>query len=147
MAYRAYQSGDASWLYTTPWLSYNICPRSGEHGVLNVPGYYSHINIGASIRGTIILARGTLHLTNITNFPSGRAIDAFVKWIGLINVYAPSGTSRWADRKQFYTSELPYLFHDAHSDRLLRWFQLRINPKDTKDNLNTARPSRRWSTN
>jgi hypothetical protein len=93
-------------------------PKKDEHGVLNIPGYNTHINIGASIRGTAVLARGTLHLTNITNLPSGRAMAADYKGIRLINVYAPSGTARRADREQFYTSELPCLFHDGRTDRL-----------------------------
>jgi len=95
-------------------------PKKDEHGVLNIPSYNTHINIGASIRGTAVLARSTLHLTNITNLPSGRAIAADYKGIGLITVYAPSGTARRVDGEQFYISELPYLFHDGHTDRLLR---------------------------
>jgi hypothetical protein len=43
--------------------------------VLNVPDYDSRIN-GVSVRGTAILAWGTLHLTNIINLPSRLAITA-----------------------------------------------------------------------
>jgi len=49
--------------------------------VMNVRGYNTHLNIGASIRGTAILAKSTLHLTNITTLPSGRAIAADYKGI------------------------------------------------------------------
>ena len=44
--------------------------------VLNVRGYNVHLNIGASIRGTAILAKSTLHLTNITTLPSGTSDSA-----------------------------------------------------------------------
>ena len=59
--------------------------------VMNVRGYNAHLNIGTSIRGTAILAKRTLHLTNITTLSSGRAIAADYKGIRFINVYAPSG--------------------------------------------------------
>ena len=78
--------------------------------VMNVRGYNAHLNIGASIRETAILAKSTLHLTNITTLPSGRAIAADYKGIRLINVCAPSGRARQADREQFHTTKLPYFF-------------------------------------
>jgi len=87
--------------------------------VLNVRGYNTQLSIGTSIRGTAIPARSTLHLTNITILSSGRAIAADYKGIRLINVYAPSGTARRADREQFYTTELPYLFHDGPTGLLI----------------------------
>jgi len=49
--------------------------------VMNVRGYNAHLNIGASIRGTAILAKSTLHLTNIITLPSGRTIAADYKGI------------------------------------------------------------------
>jgi len=47
--------------------------------VLNVRGYDTHLNIGAFMRGTAILARSTLHLTDITFLPSGRKMAANFK--------------------------------------------------------------------
>jgi exonuclease III len=87
--------------------------------VLDVRGYNIHLNIGASMCGTAILARSTLHLTNITTLPSGRAIPADYMGIRLINVHAPSGTARRANREQFYATELPYLFHDGPTDIII----------------------------
>lgn len=78
--------------------------------VLNVRGYETHLNIGASIRGKVILARRVLHITNITTLQSGRAIAVVYKGIQLINVYAPSGTARRNDRERFFNAELPHLF-------------------------------------
>ena len=82
--------------------------------VLNIYGYETYINIGASISGTAILAKRELHLTNITTLPSGRAIAAVYKGIQLINIYAPSGTTKRTDREQFFNEELPYLLQADH---------------------------------
>ena len=82
--------------------------------VLNIYGYETY-NIGASIRGTAILAKRELHLTNITTLPSGRAIAAVYKGIQLINIYAPSGTTKRTDREQFFNEELPYLLQADHT--------------------------------
>jgi len=87
--------------------------------VSNVRGYNTHLNIGDFISVTAILARSMLHLTNITSLPSGRAIAADYKGIRDININAPSGTARRADREQFYTIELPYLFHYGPTDLLI----------------------------
>ena len=108
--------------------------------VLNVRGYNVHLNIGASICGTAILANSTLLLTNITTMPSGRAIAADYKGIRLINVFAPSGTARRADRKQFYTTKLPYLFQDGPTDLLIRGdFNCVLHPSDTTGHFQSSR--------
>jgi len=62
--------------------------------VWNVSGYETHLNIGASIHGMAILARRTLHLTNITTLASGRAIAADYRGIRLVNLHAPSGKGK-----------------------------------------------------
>jgi len=108
--------------------------------VLNFRVYNTHLNIGASIRGTAILAKSTLQLTNITILPSGRAIAADYKGIRLINVYAPSGTARRTDREQFYTTELSYLFHDGPTDLLIGGdFNCVLHPGDTTGQFQPSR--------
>jgi len=112
--------------------------------VLNVRGNNTHLNIGASIHGTAILVMSTLHFTNITTLPSGRAIAADYKEIRLINVCAPSGTARRADGEQFYTSERPYLFHDGPTDLLIGVISTAYyTPVTPRDTLKLAGPSRR----
>jgi exonuclease III len=108
--------------------------------VLNVRGYNVNLNIGASICGTAILANSTLLLTNTTTMPSGRAIAADYKGIRLINVFAPSGTARRADREQFYTTKLPYLFQDGPTDLLIgRDFNCVLHPSDTTGHFQPSR--------
>jgi len=41
---------------------------------VDTPGYNSYTNISSEMRGTSILARQDLHITNIDKVPSGRAI-------------------------------------------------------------------------
>ena len=73
---------------------------------LNVRGYATHLNIGTSMRGTVILARNEITLTNIIKVPSGRAMSATYNGLLIFNVYAPCGTARRTDRDSLYTSEL-----------------------------------------
>ena len=114
--------------------------------VLNVRGYDTYLNIGTSIRGTAILARSTLHLTKVTTLPSGRAIAADYRGLRLINIYAPSGTARRADREQFYTTDLPHFFTTALPICLLGVIStVYYTPVTPQDTFNLAEPSRRWS--
>jgi len=99
-------------------LDINFAQEVTSTEVLNVHGYNTHLKLGASICGRAILERSTLHLTKIT-LPSGRTKAADYKGIRLINVYATSGTARRADREQFHTTKLPYLFHDGPTDLLV----------------------------
>jgi exonuclease III len=64
--------------------------------IRSITGYETHMNIGATMRGTAILAKSQHQLTNILIIPSGRAIAAKLQGIYLINIYAPSGTARRA---------------------------------------------------
>jgi exonuclease III len=71
--------------------------------VLQIPGYIVHCNLGTEIRGTAILAREGITLDDNVRAPSGRAIAAVYQGILLLNVYAPSGTSRRPKEKNFIT--------------------------------------------
>jgi exonuclease III len=61
------------------------------------------------MRGTAILAKDGITLTNVTKLPSGRAIAAEYRGTLLINIYAPSGTAKRHEREYFFNNELPYL--------------------------------------
>jgi exonuclease III len=52
-------------------------------------GYTIHYNIGTSRRGTAILTRETIVVTNLFRIPSGRAIAASLGTLLIVNVYAP----------------------------------------------------------
>ena len=77
----------------------------------NIRGYDTHSNIGTTMRGTVILARNQILLTNVHKLPSGRGIAAEYGGFRFINVYAPSGTEQRTERASFFNSELPFLFN------------------------------------
>ena len=65
-------------------------------------------NIGTTGRGTAILSRDQLQLTNIVRLPTGRGMAASFQNLTLVNIYVPSGAER-REREQFLASEVPYL--------------------------------------
>jgi exonuclease III len=86
-------------------------------GKLN--GYTVHYNIGSEQRGTAIVARDNIDLSNITRMPSGRAIAAEFKGIWLVNIYAPSGAAKRNEREQFFNTELTYILRAAPENTIL----------------------------
>jgi exonuclease III len=52
--------------------------------------YKAYVNFGTENRGTTVLAKEGLPLTNTTRLPSGRGIAVSFEGIK-INIYAPSG--------------------------------------------------------
>ena len=67
------------------------------------------VNEGTEKRRTAILAKTRLQLQNIQRIPSGRGIAANFKGIRIINIYAPPGTERRAEREQFFNTKVTYL--------------------------------------
>jgi exonuclease III len=70
-------------------------------------GYTIHYNIGTTRRGTAILTRDTIVITKLYRTPSDRAIAASLGTILIINIYAPSGISKRAEREYFLTVNSP----------------------------------------
>jgi hypothetical protein len=90
--------------FTTPFASYDI-----------------HYNIGNTLRGTTFIIRNTLMVTNISGIPSGRAIAASFDGIHILNIYAPSGTSKRRAIELFFGNDLPYLIDMVSLELLLSW--------------------------
>lgn len=76
---------------------------------IEVPGYSAYSNVGSDMRGTAILVRRGLQVTDIQRVPTGRAVAVTCQGIRIVNIYAPSGTSRRADRERFYNADLSEL--------------------------------------
>ena len=55
----------------------------------------------------------------MSKLPSGRAIAVKFREVSIINICAPSGTTRRQEREQFYNSELAYLLRDAPENIIL----------------------------
>ena len=76
-------------------------------------------NVGTSGRGTAMVTRKEITITNITRLPSGRGIAAEYRGIWWGNVYAPSGTIKRREREHFYNNELPYLLRVSPSNLIV----------------------------
>ena len=72
-------------------------------------GDAAYTNIGTTRRGTAILTREHMPLTNIVRLPTGRVMAAEIQAVWLVNIYAPSGTERRQEREGFFDTDLPYL--------------------------------------
>jgi hypothetical protein len=123
---------------------------------LNVTGYATYLNIGAGMRGTAIMARHDVPLIYVTSLSTGRAIAANHGGPRLINLYAPAGTARRADREHFFNSELPALLYAAVPSMLIDGdFNCVLQPADTTVPFTSSRalseivrglaPSDAWS--
>jgi exonuclease III len=58
-------------------------------------------------------------VTNLSSLPLGRAITSSFGEIHVVNIYAPSGTSKQREREAFFNTDLPYLLEMASEDLLL----------------------------
>jgi exonuclease III len=74
-------------------------------GVCN--GYTAHVNVGTEQRGTAILISNHLTMDEIDVLPSGRGIAGYYQGTYIVNIYAPSGAARRAEREEFSNVELP----------------------------------------
>jgi exonuclease III len=67
-----------------------------------IRGYSEYTDIGTNRRGTAILMREQITLTNITRLPSERGMVTEYQGVWLINVCAPSGAARRQERESFF---------------------------------------------
>jgi len=67
-------------------------------------GYHSTINIGTTGRGTAILHKLNIQLLRIEGIPSGRGMAVYFYDTCIVNIYAPSGTAKRAEREDFFNS-------------------------------------------
>jgi exonuclease III len=88
--------------------------------------YIQYVNIGTEKRGTAILVKDGILLTDIKCLPSGRGITAKYNGISVINIYAPSGAEKKQDREAFYNNDVPYLLPGHNRHNSCRRFQLCI---------------------
>jgi exonuclease III len=70
----------------------------------NMRGYNAVINDGTEKRGTAIMIREGVTITDIKRIPSGRGIAVNHKGIQIINIYAPSGTEKRNEREYFFNT-------------------------------------------
>ena len=106
---------------------------------LEMPGYKVYSNVGANLRGTAIMIRGNIQTHHIEKIPSGRAMAVTCYGFRIINIYAPSGTAKKADREYFYNVELPGLLSTQTIPLLLGGdFNCVLSPLDSTGTYNTS---------
>jgi exonuclease III len=81
--------------------------------------YIQYVHIGTEKRGTAILVKVEIPLTDIKCLPSGRGITIKYKGISVINIYAPSGAEKKQNRDVFYNNDVPYLLPGHNTDTIL----------------------------
>ena len=74
----------------------------------DIRGFAAYTNIGTTGRGTAILTRDHIQLTNTVCFRTGRGMAADFQNVTIVNIYAPSGAERRRDKENFFSNELPY---------------------------------------
>ena len=56
--------------------------------------YKTYTNVGTTMRGTALVTREEIIITDITKLPSGRGIATEFRGMWIINIYAPSGEAK-----------------------------------------------------
>ena len=85
----------------------------------SVHRYTKLVNIGTERRGTGILARDALILTDVRFLPSGKGKAAMYNGTRLLIIYARLGAKRKQEREWFYNVEVPYLLPTTESDIII----------------------------
>ena len=80
----------------------------------NFYGYSEYVNVGPNRRGTALLWRSSLPLTDLATVPSGRAVAATFGDVRVVNVYAPTGNAR-RERNEFFAQDVTPLFAGPRS--------------------------------
>lgn len=108
--------------------------------IQNIRGYTSYLNVGTTKRGTAIIVKDPLTITDISTLPSGRGMAAKCKGIWIINIYAPSGAAKRQERENFYNMDVAYLLRGLQTPMLLGGdFNCVISPDDCTGGYNYSR--------
>lgn len=104
-----------------------------------IRGYSEYTNNGTIRRGTAILTREQITLTDITRLHSGRGMTMEYQGVWLINVNAPSGAARRQERESF-NIELPCLLRALPSNMIIGGhFNCLLSKPDGMGHLNYSR--------
>jgi len=107
----------------------------------------SHTVRSGLLGGRSVGPRRLIHLTvkwlsspaRTDKLPSGRAMAVVFSGIFIINVYAPSGTAKHAERKRYYNMELPNLLSEYTNPILMGGdFNCILQPVDTTGTFTTS---------
>jgi hypothetical protein len=92
------------------------------------------------MRGTAVVARKDIMLTDINKLPTGRVIAVENKGPFIVNIYASLGTARRTEREYIYNVELPHLLQAAQGDLIQGAdFNCVTEPTETTGNFHNSR--------
>jgi exonuclease III len=95
-----------------------------QHILNNIRRFAAYTSIGTSGRGTAILTRERMPLTNIVRLPTGRGMATEIQGVWLVNLYAPSGAERRQERGLFHHRPSTLAVGHPDNDDSGRGFQL-----------------------
>jgi hypothetical protein len=81
--------------------------------------YTAHMNVGTARRGTAILMKDGIPITDIKRIPSGRGMATILNGTWIVNIYAPSRAEKKNERATFYNTDLAYILPTAQADMIL----------------------------
>ena len=100
-------------------------------------GYVVYNNYNFNGTGTAIVVRDTVDFSDVQYHPNGRIISGHIGPLYVINVYAPSGTSKRTERNDFYAHDVPpYLLPNMDHILLGGDFNCVLRPSDQKPGYN-----------
>jgi exonuclease III len=112
----------------------------------DIRGFTAYTNIATTGRGTAILTRDHIQLTNTVCLPTGSGMAARFQNVTIVNIYAPSGAERRRDRENFFSTELPYLLRDIPPSLLVGGnFKCVLQTLTPQDTQTTAGPCKSLS--
>ncbi|KAK3925227.1 Transposon TX1 uncharacterized 149 kDa protein [Frankliniella fusca] len=102
-------------------------------------GYREVVNVGPAGRGTALLVKEGISVSEEKRLPSGRATSAKVSDITIVNVYAPAGNQGRHERVNFFLEDMAVMLADAEKIIVAGDFNAVLRAQDT---TGTAAPCR-----
>jgi exonuclease III len=104
-----------------------------------VRNYECHLNIGTEMRGTVLLVREGLTISDLKRIPPGRGIAPKFGNTWLVNIHAPSGAERREERERLFTTDIQVLPPVGEEFVLGGDFNCVLDPGDATGRPNISR--------
>jgi exonuclease III len=105
------------------------------HNNHTLRGYNTYASNGTDQRGTTIVAKEGINITDVKRIPTGRAITIQYNEMWIINIYAPSGAEKRKEREHFFSTEIAHILPTTHTDLIIAGdFNCILNKTETTGN-------------
>jgi endonuclease/exonuclease/phosphatase family metal-dependent hydrolase len=85
----------------------------------SIRGYTIHINEGTEKRGTAIAIKDGIQTTDLKRLTTGRGMAVKYEDIWIVNIYAPSGAEKRAEREQFFNTGIMHILPQTNAEMIL----------------------------